>query len=289
MAQRTQKEQKKNRKKEKPKKRKANWLTAATSDPHDLYERSVQEPEAEVEFIRQAWKEQRGRRPTVIREDFCGTGAASVAWVMNKPDHIAYGVDIDPTVLDWGRQRHASRLTPAQQKRLHLIEGDVLTARTPEKPECILAMNFSYFLFKTREALKTYFRTVYNNLTDDGLFLLDAYGGSESFTEMEEERDLDGFTYVWDQAKYNPITGEVLNHIHFRFPDGTEMTRAFTYDWRLWTLPEIQEVLKEVGFTKVSVYWEGTDESGQEGNGEFSPTTEGEACEGWIAYLVANK
>lgn len=282
-------QQKKKQKNKRSKKRKGNWLTAATSDPHDLYERSVQEPEAEVDFIKQAWKEQRGRRPTIIREDFCGTGAASVAWVKHKSENIAYGVDIDPAVLAWGRNRHVSTLSSAQRERLHLIEGDVLTTKTPEKPECILAMNFSYFLFKTREALKKYFKTVYNNLADDGLFLLDAYGGSESFTEMEEERDLDGFIYVWDQAKYNPITGEVLNHIHFRFPDGTEMTRAFTYDWRLWTLPEIQEVLKEAGFTKVSVYWEGTDEDGEEGNGEFTATTVGEACEGWIAYLVANK
>ncbi len=106
---------------------------------------------------------------------------------------------------------------------------------------------------------------------------------------MEEERHLDGFTYVWDQHRYNPIDGRALNHIHFRFPDGSKMKRAFTYEWRLWTLPEIQECLLEAGFSEVLVYWEGTDEETGEGNGEWAMTTEGEACQGWIAYLVAKK
>ena len=67
------------------------------------------------------------------------------------------------------------------------------------------------------------------------------------------------------------------------------MEKAFTYEWRLWTLPEIQEVLKEAGFSKVVVYWEGSDEDSEEGNGEWEVTRCGEACEGLIAYLVAEK
>ncbi len=85
------------------------------------------------------------------------------------------------------------------------------------------------------------------------------------------------------------ITGDAVNYIHFRFPDGSQITKAFEYDWRLWTLPELQELLIEAGFAKVTVYWEGTDEETEEGDGEFKPTTIGEACEGWIAYLVAEK
>lgn len=269
--------------------RAGSWRTAAASDRHELYELSVQDPEAEIQFIEQAWREQRGRLPRIIREDFCGTGAASVAWARHRPKNIAYGVDLDPSVLAWGTQRHLAKLKPAQRARVTFIEGNVLTARTPEAPDCILAMNFSYFIFKTRRELLKYFRTVHRNLTPDGLFLMDAYGGSESFLELEEERDLDGFTYVWDQSSYNPITGHVLNHIHFRFPDRTELTRAFTYDWRLWTLPEIREVLLEAGFSKAQVYWEGTDESGEEGDGVFTATEQGEACQGWIAYIVACK
>ena len=49
------------------------------------------------------------------------------------------------------------------------------------------------------------------------------------------------------------------------------------------------ELLTEAGFKNVTVYWEGTDEETEEGNGEFTVTRTGEACEGWIAYLAAEK
>jgi hypothetical protein len=155
--------------------------------------------------------------------------------------------------------------------------------------DAVLASNFSYFIFKTRDALRRYFRSVCRSLTRDGMFILDAYGGSESFLEMKEDRDLDGFTYIWDQKHYNPIDHHVINHIHFEFPDGTKMRKAFTYDWRLWTLPEIQEILLEAGFKRASVYWEGTDKRTGEGNGEWTEATQGEACLGWIAYVIGLK
>jgi SAM-dependent methyltransferase len=270
------------------KKGKGKWRTAATSDVHELYELSVQDTEAEVDLIYQVWKERRGRTPKHIREDFCGTAMMSAAWVKHKKSNTAIGVDIDMAVLEWGKARLDKRLTKSEQSRLKLICGDVMTAKTP-KVDSVLAMNFSYYLFKTRPLLKSYFKRAHRALVRDGLFLLDAYGGSDSFVEMEEERHLDGFTYVWDQNKYNPITGDVVNYIHFRFPDGTKLKKAFAYEWRLWTLPEIQELLLEAGFRDVTVYWEGTDKRTNEGNGEFRATREGEACPGWIAYLVAEK
>jgi hypothetical protein len=67
------------------------------------------------------------------------------------------------------------------------------------------------------------------------------------------------------------------------------MPRAFTYTWRLWTLPELREVLKEAGFERVTVYWQGTDEETGEGNGEFLPVDRGDPDPAWIAYLVAEK
>jgi hypothetical protein len=67
------------------------------------------------------------------------------------------------------------------------------------------------------------------------------------------------------------------------------MKRAFTYHWRLYSLPEIQDCLREAGFSNVTVYWEGTNHKTGEGNGVFKPSRRGEACAGWIAYLVAEK
>jgi SAM-dependent methyltransferase len=269
------------------KRKKKNVRTAKNSDKWELYELSVQEPEAECDLIDQVWSELRDRQCRSIREDFCGTAVNCVEWVKRHKTNTAIGVDIEPDVLARARKRVSGLLKAKQQARVTLLEDDVQKVETAAV-DSVLAFNFSYFIFKTRETQKRYFERVHQALADDGLFLLDAYGGSEAFLEMEEPRDVDGFEYVWDQAFYSPVTGDVVNHIHFRFPDGSKMKKAFTYEWRLWTLPELQEMLLESGFKKVHIYWEGTGEDG-EGNGEWSITKHGDADEGWIAYLVAMK
>ena len=93
------------------------------------------------------------------------------------------------------------------------------------------------------------------------------------FKEMQEKRPINNgrFTYVWDQHSYDPITGSAVCKIHFHFPDGSKIRDAFTYHWRLWTLPELRELLAEAGFARSTVYWEGTDEETGEGDGDFQP------------------
>jgi SAM-dependent methyltransferase len=263
------------------------WRTAKGADRHELYELSVQNVESEIDFVDQVWTALRGRLATSIREDFCGTFQTCVEWIARRPENTAICIDLDEEVLDWGRSNSFSRLDEAEQKRVTVLQADVMTLEC-DLVDTVLAMNFSYYLFKTRDALRAYFVRVREGLKDDGIFICDAYGGSESFSEMEEERDLDGFTYVWDQSSYSPVSGDVINHIHFRFPDKTKMEKAFTYEWRLWTLPELKELLAEAGFKNITVWWEGTDDEG-DGDGEFEPNKIGEACEGWIAYLTAEK
>jgi len=260
---------------------------AEQADRHELYEASVQNVEEECEFVTARFKEIRGRAALSFREDFCGTASAACQWVRQGSGHKAIGVDIDPDVLSWGRKHRLNRLTDRQRNRVTLIESDVLTVST-EPVDVVGAFNFSYFLFKKRTDMLNYFRSVHGTLKDDGIFFLDAFGGYEAFEEMKEKTKYKGFSYVWDQAKYYPVTGELLCHIHFKFPDGSKMKKAFTYDWRLWTLPEILELLDEAGFRKTTVYWEGTDEDG-EGDGVFTPEEKGEADAGWITYMVAEK
>jgi hypothetical protein len=136
--------------------------------------------------------------------------------------------------------------------------------------------------------MRKYFARVRDALNDDGVFFLDAFGGPEASDLMKEKTKIDGFTYVWEQAVFEPVTSRILCHIHFKFPDGSKIKRAFTYDWRLWTLPELRELLLEAGFSSVRVYWEGDDGEGG-GNGEFKEHATGEADLAWIAYLVAEK
>jgi SAM-dependent methyltransferase len=260
---------------------------AERADRYELYEAAVQDPQGEVNFIQDTYRALRDRPAKILREDFSGTGSMACRWVVQGPAYRATAVDIDRAVLDWGRANRLSRLTPAQQRRVRYVAANVLTVRAG-RPDVIAALNFSYWVFKQRKTLRRYFRSAHRALRPGGMLFLDAFGGYEAFKVLKERRRERRFTYVWDQAVYRPVTGEILCYIHFRFPDGSRLDRAFTYDWRLWTLPEIREVLNDAGFRRVTVYWEGDDGKGG-GNGEFKPELHGEAEAGWIAYVVAEK
>lgn len=261
---------------------------AETADKHELYEESVQNAEFETEFVAGIYKKTRGKEARSLREDFCGTANAACEWVKRSPANTAIGVDLDADVLSWGRKRHVERLQSSQATRVSLLNQNVLHAHA-EPADIALAMNFSYWCFKTRILLGEYFRKVHDSLKDDGMFFLDAYGGYEAYEEMEEETEFDDFTYVWDQAEYDPVTGHMKTHIHFRFPDGSELSPAFSYDWRLWSLPEIRELLEEAGFGKVTVYDQVWDYELDEATDEFVPVEKMDADPAWVVYLAAEK
>jgi len=264
-------------------------FTASTADKYVLYQRSVQSAEQDVDFLYQTYKSLRNRKPKHLREDFCGTCLMSSYWARLGSNYTTESYDIDPEPLSWGLENNLSPLgEPAT--RVTQYQED---ARNPSRqaPDVRCAQNFSYWVFKKRSEMLDYLKGVQQDLADDGIFVVDLHGGPESHQELEEETEMDdkSFTYVWDQDSINPITGEARLHIHFRFPDGTEMTDAFIYDWRLWGLPELTDLMLEAGFSQVDCYWEGTDEDGESGDGIFTISTEGEACLSYVAYLVAQK
>ncbi|QOC24224.1 class I SAM-dependent methyltransferase [Wenzhouxiangella sp. AB-CW3] len=261
---------------------------ADQADRHELYEASVQDPETELEFVSETFESLTGRPLVSIREDFCGTANTASHWVAAGPRNRAVGVDLDKSVLEWGRRHHLSKLTDDQAGRIQLVCDDVMQVAT-EPTDAVLAMNFSYYLFTTRDLLRGYFRRVRDALVDDGVLFLDAFGGYDAHRELEESTEYDDFTYTWDQASFDPIHHHMTCLIHFEFPDGSRLDRAFEYYWRLWTLPEIRELLDEAGYSEVTVYWEGTDEETGEGDGIYEPAETGDADAGWICYLVARK
>jgi SAM-dependent methyltransferase len=269
--------------------KKAAKTMAESADRHNLYEMSVQDPAAECRFVSKTFRKLRKRHARRLREDFCGTAAVCCEWAKRNKDNIAFGVDLDPDVLAWGREHNLSQLKPDAHMRVQLLQEDVCKVTPPQAADVILAMNFSYQIFKTRAQLGGYFRSVLQGLADDGVLFMDAFGGYEAFKEIKEKTKHKGFHYIWEHARYNPINGDMLCHIHYRFPDGSKLKKAFTYDWRQWTLPELQELLTEAGFSRVTVYWEEVDDKTGEGTGVYSPATVGSADPGWVCFITAEK
>jgi SAM-dependent methyltransferase len=259
-------------------------FSAKTADKHDLYQRSVQDPDTEVFFINRFFKGLRKRAPLSLREDFCGTALLCGTWVKSLKGRTATGIDFDPKVLAWGVKHNLEPLGE-DASRIKLLCQDV-RERSPGKYDVVCAFNFSYWIFKTRDAMRDYFRHVKKGLGKDGTFMLDAYGGWESHEPMLEPRAIKGgFTYVWDQDKFNPITHEILNYIHFEFTDGSKLDKAFTYDWRYWSIPELTELLTEAGYSDVRVMW---DSSTDDDVDDYKATKRAQNQPGWLAYIVAS-
>lgn len=256
-------------------------------DKYAYYRAAVQAPDADVEFLRDTYKELRRREPMILREDFCGTFAISCEWVKLNTKYRAFGVDLDSEPIEYGRQHYLAALNQGQRERVEVLKANVLNPGLP-KADIVAAMNFSHFVFKDRAMMKSYFHNCHSTLNGGGLLVVDCFGGSQCFAANEEETNHKGFKYFWDQKNYDPVTGFAEFEIHFKLKGRKKIERAFHYDWRMWSIPELREMMIESGFTNTYVYWEGTSKSGG-GNGVFSQVTTGEECLAWIAYVVGAK
>ncbi|MFT4571686.1 MAG: hypothetical protein ACI8TX_002823 [Hyphomicrobiaceae bacterium] len=270
------------------KKNKSKALTAKTADKYALYLKSVQSPDYEIDFFNRVFSKAYGRKPVLMREDFCGTAAVCAAWVRSG-DRRAIGVDFDPEPLAWGEKHLRAKLPADRAKRMKLIEGDVREVGGP-RADIVSAQNFATGYFYTREELLDYFKAARGHLKREGLLFLDCMGGSETYEdEEEEETEFKGFTYIWNNHNFDPITHRCTYFIHFEFPDGTRIDRAFRYDWRLWSIPEIRELLAEAGYRDSWVYWESTDLKTGEGNGVYRRRESAEADPAWVCYIIGVK
>lgn len=258
---------------------------------YELYESSVQDAESDAKNIDDLYKKIRKRKAQSLREDFCGTFNISSEWVKLDPNKTAVGLDIDPEPLSYGLTVHYPKLTKDQQRRVKPLQKNVMESTKPGV-DVVAAGNFSFWIFKTRNELIKYFKAVKRSLKPDGLFILDMVGGTEMVEEHEDEEDFgrgkNRFTYFWKLERYNPITNEGFFSISYKTRSGINMKRAFTYDWRVWSIPEVCECLREAGLPYTAVYWEEDDEDG-DGTGEFRRTEKEENCEVWIASIVASK
>jgi hypothetical protein len=259
-------------------------------DKYHFYMASVQSPEADAEFLRNRYREIRGRDPVTLREDFCGTFALCCEWTKLGKKYAAIGVDIDPEPIEYGQREYLALLKKPEQGRVEICQADVLKSKLPAA-DISCSLNFSYFCFKDRQVLRDYFAQTLKGLKRGGIHVLDCFGGAKCHEPNEEETFFEDskFSYFWDQDTFNPINNYSQFYIHYKRKGEKKRERVFSYDWRMWSIPELKDILLEVGYRDVGVYWEGTDEDG-DGNGLFTRTDDPrEECEAWVAYIVAEK
>jgi hypothetical protein len=272
------------------KSRQRTWLKRKDADRHLLYQWSVQAPEFEVNFMDRVFRRLKGRRPLVLREDFCGTALLAASWVRSRTGRRAIGLDLDHETLKWGRRNNLNGLGEGSGNgTVTLLEEDVRRVTRP-KADVACAYNFSYYLLHPMVKLVDYFRLVRRSLKKDGLFFMDSYGGWDSQRKLKEPRKIDGpagrFEYVWDQADYNPIDNMATCYIHYGFSGGKQLRKAFTYHWRLYSPAEVCDALQLAGFSRTHVFW---DRSEDEDLHEYRAAKRAHNTPGWLAYIVGEK
>ncbi|CAK9153816.1 unnamed protein product [Ilex paraguariensis] len=163
--------------------------------------------------------------------------------------------------------------------------------------DIVCAFNYSCCCLHTRQELVLYFKHALNALNrKGGIFVMDLYGGTSSECELRLQRRFPNFTYVWEQAGFDIIQRKTRISLHFNLTKQHKKLRhAFSYSWRLWSLPEVKDCLEDAGFRSVHFWIRRMPDSEEirsvEGFGDSRDTKYEDVAsfqqrDSWNAYIV---
>ncbi|WVZ02431.1 hypothetical protein V8G54_023237 [Vigna mungo] len=163
--------------------------------------------------------------------------------------------------------------------------------------DIVCAFNYSCCCLHKRADLVLYFKHARDALsTKGGIFVMDLYGGTSSEHKLRLQRRFPNFTYVWEQAEFDIIQRKTRISLHFHLKkEQRKLRHAFSYSWRLWTLPEIKDCLEEAGFRSVHFWVREMPDSSEimktEGFGagknvKYEEATSFQQQDSWNAYIV---
>ncbi|OMO89143.1 hypothetical protein COLO4_19912 [Corchorus olitorius] len=164
--------------------------------------------------------------------------------------------------------------------------------------DIVCAFNYSCCCLHKRAELVMYFKHVLEALSKKGgIFVMDLYGGTSSEQSLRLQRKFPNFTYTWEQAEFDIIERKTRISLHYHLHKQQKKLRhAFSYSWRLWSLPEIKDCLEEAGFRSVH-FWlrkmpDASEMRSTEGFGigrdvKYEEVKSFQQEDAWNAYIVA--
>ncbi|KAK6235170.1 hypothetical protein QQP08_025246 [Theobroma cacao] len=164
--------------------------------------------------------------------------------------------------------------------------------------DIVCAFNYSCCCLHKRVELVLYFKHVLEALSrKGGIFVMDLYGGTSSEQSLRLKRRFPNFTYTWEQAEFDIIERKTRISLHFHLQKQQKKLRhAFSYSWRLWSLPEIKDCLEEAGFQSVHFWLRKMPDTSEirctEGFGigrdvKYEEVKSFQQEDAWNAYIVA--
>jgi SAM-dependent methyltransferase len=137
-----------------------------------------------------------------ILELAAGTGRVAVP--LAAAGHQVTAVDLDPAMLDLGRQRAAA--AGLGDDRISFVEADLLTVRLPDAGRfrlCFIALN-SLMLLASRNAQREALRTMAAHLAPGGLAAIDVW-----LPDADDLARFDG-RVILEWPRTDPATGNVV-------------------------------------------------------------------------------
>ncbi|WRX33545.1 hypothetical protein QQP08_026032 [Theobroma cacao] len=164
--------------------------------------------------------------------------------------------------------------------------------------DIVCAFNYSCCCLHKRVELVLYFKHVLEALSrKGGIFVMDLYGGTSSEQSLRLKRRFSNFTYTWEQAEFDIIERKTRISLHFHLQkQQKKLCHAFSYSWRLWSLPEIKDCLEEAGFQSVHFWLQKMPDTSEirctEGFGigrdvKYEEVKSFQQEDAWNAYIVA--
>ena len=174
----------------------------------------------------------------------------------------AIGVEADADMLSWCRMTHSSfvkqdmaeliksGMTLLEAKRtvseseqegsMSLIQHDLFEGPAPNSckgVDIVAAIHYSAMGFHDSGRLLAYFKGIFEALGDNGLFLMDTFGGpgakesSEdelggAFCRVKESGELVRFETTWEQEECDSVSRVAQCSLNFSFGDGSRLDGA---------------------------------------------------------------
>eukprot|EP00249_Psilotum_nudum_P014026 c24627_g1_i3 orf=255-1187(+) len=172
---------------------------------------------------------------------------------------------------------------------------DLASTNLWPKADIVCAFNYSCCCLQKRSDLILYLKHALQSISQDGgIFVMDLYGGMSSECSLKVYRHFGNFTYIWEQDEFDVITRTSRISLHFRLKNNQVLRHAFTYRFRLWSLPEVRDCLEEVGFDSIHFWMRSMPEMQGQGEQEiedndarYEEMGNFNQQDAWNAYIVA--
>ncbi|CAM8897958.1 unnamed protein product [Rhodiola kirilowii] len=278
-----------------------------------LYQQSVQSPKGDISYLLKFFLMYVGGRvPLHFQEDFCGTALLSTEWIRNDTRRTAIGLDLDLEALEWCLENNVSKIGSDGYSRISLFHGNVLQPGESVLLKCRIRELMSDIKLQSLQddakpdSVDSSIQMNSNMATDEKFqknsLLLPARDIICAFNYscccLHKRGELVTYFrhYIWEQEEFDIVQRKTRISLHFHLKKQQKKIRhAFSYSWRLWSLPEIKDCMEEAGFQSVHFWMRQMPDTENskitEGFGvgrdlKYEEVTKFEQQDAWNAYIV---